>query len=49
VGGRGGLKTSYGGKGLAENVRYRNMGEGSKIAQKSVIWYFNVLTRLITL
>jgi len=37
------LKTSYGGEGLAENVRipsYR--GRGSKIAQKFVVWYLNV-------
>jgi len=35
--GRGGwLKTSYGGKGLAENVRKPSyMGGGSKIAQKN--------------
>jgi len=51
--GGGWLKTSYGGMGLAEKSKYRNIrggvgwkrqnaiiwGRGSKIAQKTVIWY----------
>jgi len=41
--GRGWLKTSYRGRRLAENVRIPSHGgRGSKIAQKTVIWYLNV-------
>jgi len=31
------VETLYGGRGLAENVRIPSYGEGSKIAQKTVI------------